>query len=588
MSLSVAGKKSGTMVVTKPSTGRASSKSTTAEDKALIVPLKDPSESPVASTSKDGDEGVQKLAKNIEIRRMSATEEGDKVLESAWDSPEKDSKTPLQMVQSIVSKIEEIKPTPASASSNQPPPPAWTLGSQRPLLHSQKQVANETPPTSRPPPSMIPPQQRSVVASMPHSVAVMATSQQLVPVSAGQQIMQLVNTINGPMLMQAIQAPHPPQIQIQDHKGMKGKKKSPSVTPQIAYQGHPNIMPGGAPMPILVSPSAVVSSQHSPTGAQHVLISHPNPGPGMIQGAPQFLLNHSAMIAPNQVFLSSNGTLVAMPAAPMQGVVYNQLPDGTLVQVQSPLIQQQTVITSNGSFVINNGGQQLSPNGGHIQFQPSPGGTYFMTPAGLVQTAPACQIASPAVSMASPGIASIMEPQPGPSHQNTTTTMLRKESTDKSDDSDEDDEEDHDEDETSQLIHLQEEEEEDDEEDESSDDEEIPLAKKKSPPTSFGKDSSKKFKLKMSSPKTYIQSNKVDSSGLQATPPHPIDETESCLNRLSSPEGVSTSTKDDALDTSGSTEGTSGSSPTKRRRKRNADELIKDDVAQTVESDGKH
>ena len=27
--------------------------------------------------------------KNLEIRRMSATEDGDKVLQSAWDSPEK-------------------------------------------------------------------------------------------------------------------------------------------------------------------------------------------------------------------------------------------------------------------------------------------------------------------------------------------------------------------------------------------------------------------------------------------------------------------------------------------------------------------
>jgi hypothetical protein len=46
------------------------------------------------------------VAKNIEIRRMSSTEEGDKVLDSAWDSPEKDEqgRTPLEMVQNIVSR----------------------------------------------------------------------------------------------------------------------------------------------------------------------------------------------------------------------------------------------------------------------------------------------------------------------------------------------------------------------------------------------------------------------------------------------------------------------------------------------------
>ena len=46
------------------------------------------------------------VAKNIEIRRMSSTEEGDKVLDSAWDSPEKEEKgrTPLEMVQNIVSR----------------------------------------------------------------------------------------------------------------------------------------------------------------------------------------------------------------------------------------------------------------------------------------------------------------------------------------------------------------------------------------------------------------------------------------------------------------------------------------------------
>merc|ERR1719412_641083 len=116
-------------------------------------------------------------SKNIEIRRMSATDDGDKVLESAWDSPEKETKTPLQMVQSIVSQIEDVKPSasavvkiqPAAApvaSTSQQQPPAWTQGTgQRPLLHSQKQVVNDTPPSSKPFPNLVPPQQRNIITT---------------------------------------------------------------------------------------------------------------------------------------------------------------------------------------------------------------------------------------------------------------------------------------------------------------------------------------------------------------------------------------------------------------------------------------
>ena len=102
-----------------------------------------------------------------------------------------------------------------------------------------------------------------------------------------------------------------------------------------------------------------------------------------------------------------------------------------------------------------------------------------------------------------------------------------------------------------------------------------------------------------SSPKAiYIQSNKVDSSGLQATPPHPNEGGESDMagngNQLSSPELSAVSppgSRYDGLDTSGSTDGgtapsSSTRSPHKRKRKRNADELIKQDLASGVESDG--
>jgi hypothetical protein len=610
MSLSIGAKSSGTMIM-KPFSASSSKteqqieknaekmsknqKPSTIQNPEASTSTPLPEETPLnfveeeeePSNTMSSEENTNKdKAKNIEIRRMSATEDGDKVLESAWDSPEKEKegKTPLEMVQSMMSQIEDTKLTQDSY-----PPPAWTQGGQRPLLHSQKQVANQTPPSSAPLPNMVPPQQRPTVSQ---NVTVMAP--QMVTVSTGQQqFMQLVNTINGPMLMQAM--PSPSIHQPQEGQGGRGSKKTSPT--HLAYPQQ-NIMPAGSggQMPILVSPT-LVGGQPSPTGMpqQHVLFGHPSPGSGVMQGTPQFLLNQPTMIAPNQVFLSSNGTLVAMPSAPaMQGVVYNQLPDGSLVQVQSPLIHHhqhgQAILTSNGSYVFNNGGQQVSPNGSQLQFQ-SPGGTYFMTPAGLVQTAPHTSQASQmpqlmpmsSAAVSAPGATTLLEPQPGTSGERS----FRKESTDKSEDSDENDTEHDDEDsqEVKFLTYGEEEEDSsddnDDDDDDDDDDEETPLAKKKSSPAK-----EKDSKIKQSSPKTYIQSNEVDSSGLQATPPHAADDSD----KLNSPEMVSTSSmRDDLLDTSGSTDGgasTSSGSPTKRRRKRNADELIKEDG--NNDSDGKH
>merc|ERR1719464_580168 len=255
----------------------------------------------------------------------------------------------------------------------------------------------------------------------------------------------------------------PQQVQIQDKNRMNKKQgHSPTGAQQLA------VSPGGAAIigapgaAIIGAPGAAMiagaNSQTSPTGAQiapgqHVLIS---PGSGVIQGAPQFLLNQPTFAtAPQQFFMSPNGTLMAMPAPqPVQTgpVVYNQLPDGTLVQVQSPaMIQpqitqpQMMIQTSNGSFVLQNpAGQQLSPTGGQFQFHqatpshaPHPGGTFIMTAAGLVQTVPAAtphqqiapqqqhQAAAPlATPIAPPMIQEGFEPKPGPS-----STSLRKDST---------------------------------------------------------------------------------------------------------------------------------------------------------------
>merc|ERR1719510_1084448 len=163
-----------------------------------------------------------------------------------------------------------------------------------------------------------------------------------------------------------------------------------------------------------------------------------------------------------------------------------------------------------------------------------------MTPAGLVQTV--------TTSQATQAINIEQQPQPGPSN-----SLMQQQLPERKDSTEESTEDDEDEEKEVKFVQT------DEDEEESSDDEELPLAKMKvsSSPmmtTKAGSSSSKNN----SSPKIIynIQSNKVDSSGLQATPPHPNEELESSLNKLSSPEtSVSTSRYNEVLDTSGSTDG---------------------------------
>lgn len=238
------------------------------------------------SNSSDIKETYEQIkSKNIEIRRMSSTDEGDRVLHSAWDSPEKEKvgKTPLEMVQNIVSSIdfpskedkaenkgnlrnlvenatslggqektENISLTQQSSTDNSIP--AWVQGPGKPLMHSQQLVANQTPPanisnalnqpTPQPPVSSASQaiatqqQQTTMMAGQIHSNTLASsipivsqsggqviftsgtTQQQAMPnvqISQGMgqpsnqntqpPIMQIVNTVNGPMLMQAFPAP---------------------------------------------------------------------------------------------------------------------------------------------------------------------------------------------------------------------------------------------------------------------------------------------------------------------------------------------------------------------------------------------
>ena len=601
-------------------------------------------------------------AKNVEIRRMSATEDGDKVLEAAWDSPEKEKvggKTPLEMVQNIVSNIEDTPATTSSGTtttatsaatgSRSAGVPQWTQENKRPLLHSQKVTGNHNLPSTQPPPLPRPPGQQGqppqVIPQQPTLIPVSAA-----PAATPQPppVMHLVNTINGPMLMQAAPVTAPPHM---TGKPDAAKKAGPQPQPQQQQQaplvqGAPNA-PGH--FPILVSPQGVPQGQ--------VLISQPSPAgsPNVIHaGAPQYVLNQpTAMLAapPNQVLLSSNGTLMTVPTAVQTGVVYNQLPDGSLVQVQAAgapgpgattsapttaLIPHpgaaghpQQIMTSHGPIIINNPAAavagQVSPQaqaGGQLLQPGAP--AYIMTPQGLVQASgpplaaavPHQQQQQQTHPLPSPGGAPPGGQYPQQQQQQPqmpqlvpiggeTKTERRKES-DHSEAEEEEEEDpgdpepigdvvemDLDDDEPEHQDHRRkepkessdqeeeigegdaskelfdvdddDEDEEDEVDDSSEDEEEVPLAKKKSsPPVRHSKKKRKKLKGKGKSSKrfssggsrTYLQSNKIDSSGLEATPPHHppsedySEEHASSSKLLSSPEGLVVSTSSGVKDSS--------------------------------------
>ena len=498
----------------------------------------------------------QDSSKNNEIRRLSSTDDGDKVLHSAWESPDKEGvgKSPLEMVQNIVSSIDAPKSAESkdqddtieedvaanhtkessSAKNSFPPPleradiPAWVQGSGKPLMHSQQLVANQTPPSnftnvlSQPPPqpptsvtqtfavqtqsnSMNPGQiqTNTLAPSLPmvsqsgtQLIFTPATSQpqtmtgQQISAGVGQPnhqppIMQIVNTVNGPMLMQAfptpagmgnmgtIQAATPnlgtfpaggnmvipttngsiqsqqnmsvqgsslthqqesssssvetegfeddndnnaeegveprPQKKKRPGKKKKGELSSPTNNPSESPNQPTQFQPhGGMPqqgqMPLLVSPSigsipCNPNANNIPTTlnnqAQVLTLGNPNqttpsmgatPSPQAMQ---PLIMNQAGTVLTNvggQVLLS-NGSFMAVPA------VYNQqMPDGSIVQVQNgisqmppPAMIQQgppSMIAGNGAGPILMGPQ---PGGA---FVPN-GGTYIMTPQGLVPAAPA-------------------------------------------------------------------------------------------------------------------------------------------------------------------------------------------------------
>ena len=212
----------------------------------------------------DAEEREKDRSKNLEIRRMSATEDGDKILNDAWESPEKGEaadadgesqestessqeslkskkkkKTPLLGLESIVSNMEvpsqqQDASSAASTSSGTsspllapstlkgsgrtakgasknvilPPlthsPPAWTQAGKAPAV-AQQQPQTQQPPQPQPP-QLQPQIQPQLLPGRPIQPAPVPGAIQQQPV------MQLVNTLNGPILMQTLPAANIVQI----------------------------------------------------------------------------------------------------------------------------------------------------------------------------------------------------------------------------------------------------------------------------------------------------------------------------------------------------------------------------------------
>ena len=618
--------------------------------------------------AKKEDSNSSSSSKNSEIRRMSATDEGDKILSEEWTSPEKEGKqgkTPLELVENIISNIVDEDTNSNSASSTPPvlqpqqqPPKLLPAVSKKSSTSSSSKAKSNPPSTAtslsssvsgNPPALTI---QQPTQPSMPQQTAVVTAAPSSTPT-----VMQLVNTINGPVLMQAvpigaaqgiIQHPNTPVTQQQPPAILPAVQPSFAAIPSLQQQRPilkkragkkkggekfgpvPSLRPA---VPILMSPQPGTAGAAQPqilTAAP----AHP------LQPAGNILVNQSGQVVaatnmPNQMILSSNGTLVSIPPPQHQtsgptpgtptnasGVMFSQLADGTLVQLQAPpshvpIIQGQQIITSGqfaGPIFVNN--QQP---GAAAQ------GTFFMTPQGMIQASPpgsqpggggGAPVASTAQTLQpKPSTSYAKSPKKSSPSSRNKAKQLAKKSQQRDDDEDDSSEDDSDEDDeenqrrekrksssksnkkgkTSSLIKgkksaakvytVLDVDDDDDDEDEDEDNEVEEIVQVFSSPTRtspkqhhqhHSQQQHQQQQAMKLSPKTFIQSNQVDSSGLQATPPHHSSSGDFDAGSKEDHLQVSTSVVlNDSLDTSGSSAGTSSSS-SGRKRKRNAEELLKD------------
>eukprot|EP00095_Tigriopus_kingsejongensis_P001379 snap_masked-scaffold205_size259573-processed-gene-0.2 protein:Tk01379 transcript:snap_masked-scaffold205_size259573-processed-gene-0.2-mRNA-1 annotation:"methyl- -binding domain protein 5-like isoform x4" len=490
-----------------------------------------------------------------------------------------------------------------------------------------------------------------------------ATSNPTLTTGVPQPVMQLVNTVNGPMIMQAnvLHTLSSPTIQGAQAQSLM-QRILPNSSQTIPLSNAKGIFPPGklilkkrqkkkqqqemeqvaapVPVPIIMSAAPGLTAQAvsvTACGTQQIItLSQHNQASGLMsahgvtQSIGQFMpqqnmmVNHAGQVVTNlggQMILSNGGTLMAMPTMQATGMVLNQLPDGTLVQVptsqgmfsQLPILQGgQQIITQGGQIIMNG-----NPGASGHQIIQSNGGTFILTsPTGLVQAQnalPQGALVSPSHSMGSNPTS--RQASPSKSANVSPTVIKNPDHPIEIGDTSSSEDEDNDDDNKSSTSSSSSSSSESDTElgrtamvyqsspsrllspkasrpttpaasqrrtNSRSPKRSSPSKSSSSTPTN-SKPSSKKASPESAktSPRVFIQSNQVDSSGLKATPPHSACDFESpstSSGHIGHHVKEHREDADTSLDTSGSTTDDGKSSSSKRRRKRNAEEILKEEL----------
>ena len=358
-------------------------------------------------------------AKNIEIRRLSSTEEGNKVLEPSFHSPEKNAKkNPLQNIFNIVSGMEiptssdEVGDGRMNGNSrNSSPgvlgPHSPGVGIMRAQLKGRKvRQFSPLPPLPHSPPAWVrglrpalPVQQTQQIVVAPQQLHL--TGQPVQQVQQVQQVQsqpmyQMVQTVNGTMLVpinqpiavenqnflqiQPAPAPAAPQQMMEQSSpassassGSSSKSSSPGSSSnesptskkKTRKRAVSSVSPcSTGPAPLLLSPGGNVLQTFQPspvTATSGQILFNPTQQAGSII-SPQVVPQQNVLVNPaNQQMILANGTLMAVPQA--QGIMYQQLPDGSLVQVASQIPAMGTMIAQPSQLMVNTPQLILTPQG---------------------------------------------------------------------------------------------------------------------------------------------------------------------------------------------------------------------------------
>ena len=306
-------------------------------------------------------------ARNIEIRRLSSTEEGNKVLDPAFHSPEKDKqkKNPLGNLLNIVSGMElpseEERGTPPG-----PPPP-------RPQLKGRKGRATSQFSTLPPLPHSPPPWVLGPRAPAPSPQQVVLTG----PAPAPAPVMQLIQTVNGPVLVPIQQQPQlepgPGLVQLQpvlQSSSAAGRQQLGPLQTSTAGRSVTQTSPAarlqqvGTLQPAPPQPLQTIAALQT---SQAQTLQH--------MGAPQTLQQIGTLQTSHAGALQQIGTLQSSHAQPLQqfGSLQTLQQVGPLQTSQAGALQHLGSLQTSPAGLAGPGSLQTSPASTGSSAQSSPG-----------------------------------------------------------------------------------------------------------------------------------------------------------------------------------------------------------------------